>query len=106
MMVSSNDGPLYRQQLDARERGLAGETAAQQRRELDQELALEEAYLVCRGNIFWQAFLGEISRRAQYCHQRLGQATSWEEVCRLQGGLSVCQQLLAAVESRGKEREA
>ena len=71
----------------------------------EQELALAEAYLICRNNIFWQFFIAEIKRKEEYFRQRLTQAAAWEEVCRLQGGLSVCQQLVALTESFGEERE-
>ena len=31
----------------------------------EQELALAEAYLICRNNIFWQFFIAEIKRKEE-----------------------------------------
>ena len=44
-------------------------------------------------------------RKEEYLRQRLAKAAAWEEVCRLQGGLNVCQQLLALVEHTGQGSE-
>lgn len=74
-------------------------------RATDDERALAEAYLSCQGNLFWQFFMGEIRRREEYCRQRLAQAASWEEVCRLQGALASCRQLAELAQNQGKEKE-
>ena len=55
--------------------------------------------------LYLQLFIKEISRKEEYLRQRLAKAAVWEEVCRLQGGLNVCQQLLALVEHTGKGSE-
>ncbi len=77
----------------------------QEQQAMERERAIYEAYLSCQGNMFWQLFIKEISRKEEYLRQRLAKAAVWEEVCRLQGGLNVCQQLLALVEHTGKGSE-
>ena len=76
----------------------------QEQQAMERERAIYEAYLSCQGNMFWQLFIKEISKE-EYLRQRLAKAATWEEVCRLQGGLNVCQQLLALVEHTRKGNE-
>ncbi len=49
---------------------------------------LQEGYLCLQDNPFWLWALGQMAEKRQYLAQRLTEAKSWEEVCRLQGGLA------------------
>ena len=74
--------------------------------ERERQRVLTEAYLVCRSNLFWQFFIDELSRKNAYLRQRLAEADSWEEVCRLRGSLALCHSLLQLSEEYGKGEQA
>ena len=67
-----------------------------------EERALYEAYQALKNNFFWKYFIKEVARKKDYYTSRLAEADNWEEICRIQGGLSVCRQLLLVAESIGK----
>jgi hypothetical protein len=68
----------------------------------EEQRALYDAYQALRHNLFWQKFLAELLRKREYYSCRLADAPSWEETCRLQGGLSVCRQLILWAEQMKK----
>ncbi len=67
-----------------------------------EERSLFEAYSAIKENRFWKLFLAELNRKRDYYTSRISEADSWEEICRLQGGLSVCRQLILLAEQAEK----
>ncbi|MEG1536774.1 MAG: hypothetical protein RR387_00625 [Clostridiales bacterium] len=58
-----------------------------------QQELLQEGYRCVLGNPFWQWFYQQLDDKRQYLGLRLGEAKSWEEVCRVQGGMTVLNML-------------
>lgn len=68
----------------------------------EQRLAITEGWLSLQDNAFWQFFWQEMLRKKDYLLNRLAEADSWEEICRIQGGLAVCRQFIILAEDAGK----
>ena len=68
--------------------------------------ALQDGLIAMKDNPFWQLFWAELTRKREYLRDRLADAGCWEEICRLQGELSLCRQLILLVENTGKGEQA
>lgn len=72
----------------------------------ERERALADGLAVMRDNCFWQTFWQTLLRKREYLQGRLADAACWEDVCRIQGELSICRQLILLVENTGKGEQA
>ena len=64
-----------------------------------------EGYITAQDNHFWRWLYAQMGEKKPYLESRLAEAKCWDEVCRIQGQLTLLRSLLGLCEEAGSWQE-